>query len=280
MLTPAGDGRVRVRVALAERAAGEPGEQTRRARGARPARCAAFTVAPAVHAAPVGGFSRPSSSLTVGLTSPAPFRIGTTLQLKYGQDIAERAVRVRGADRAVEVVVGPSQVEQEPALAGAGVVGELVEEFVQHREAARQLRERRAQFLGGGPELVDDGQDLARERPDLVLDDRGGLDESRLRGFLAGAERLGERLQLLERRAEHARGRGELAQALLGLAERAGQQVQRALDVLFLFGEGLEHRVGGDDQLGQLLVLAAQRFDQQPEVVDRVRDARMAGIEL
>ena len=44
----------------------------------------AFTVAPPVQDDPVGALSRPSSSLTVGLTSPAPFRIGTTLQLKYG----------------------------------------------------------------------------------------------------------------------------------------------------------------------------------------------------
>ncbi len=194
--------------------------------------------------------------------------------------MAERAVRVGGADGAVEVVVGPVQEEQEPALLGAGVVGELVEEFVQHREAARQLREGFAQFLGRGPDLVDDGQDLARERPDLVLEDRSCLDRELPLGFLCRSGRLRERLQLLERGAEDVRGHGELAEAGPGLGQRAGQQMQRGLHALVLFGEDFEHRVGGVDQLRDLLVLAAHRFQQQPEVMDRAGDLRMTNREL
>ena len=59
------------------------------------------------------------------------------------------------------------------------------------------------------------------------------LMNSRCEATSAGADRLGERLQLLQRRAEHARGRGELAQPLLGLAERAGQQAAACFRTLW-----------------------------------------------
>ena len=47
-----------------------------------------------------------------------------------------------------------------------------------------------------------------------------------------------------------------------------------------LLGEGREHRVGGADQLGELFVLAADRFHQQPEVVDRAGDVLVAALQF
>ena len=61
-------------------------------------------------------------------------------------------MRVGRAHHAVEVVIGPVKEEQEAALLGAGVVRELVEEFVQDREDGGQLGERFGQRLRVGAE--------------------------------------------------------------------------------------------------------------------------------
>ena len=87
-------------------------------------------------------------------------------------------------------------------------------------------------------------------------------------------------MQLAQRRPQHVGGDGELAEAATRLRQRAGEQAQRALHVLVLLGEHREHGVRGVDQLRQLLVLAAERFDQQAEVVDRARDVRVADFQL
>src|SRR6185437_5972614 len=127
--------------------------------------------------------------------------------------------------------------------------GELVEEFVEYREALFEAWEGFAQFLQRRLELVDDRQDLARERTDFVLDDRRARLEQRARGDLCGRERIGKRLELGQGRPRHGRCLCELAEPALCLGQCARQQVQRSLEALVLFGEGLEDGVGGIDHL-------------------------------
>ena len=179
-------------------------------------------------------------------------------------------MRVGGADRAVEVVVGPIEEEQEPTAIDTGVVGELVEEFVQHREAARQLRERFAQFLGGGPDLVDDGQDLARERPDLVLEDRRGLDASspaRLppRGRVA----LANGCSSFSVGPSTFAAVASLPRPCLALPSAPGSRRSVLSTLCSSLANVLKTALEDSTSSAQLLVLAAERFDQQPEVVDR-----------
>src|SRR5262249_43818713 len=115
---------------------------------------------------------------------------------------AKRAVRISRAQDAVGVVVGPVEEEHEAALARSRVVSELVEEFVDHAEAARQLREGFAELPGRGSDRVDDWEDLARERTDLVLDDRRRRFDGLFGGFLSGSERGCEWRERVQRGAD------------------------------------------------------------------------------
>ena len=177
-------------------------------------------------------------------------------------------------------MVVPVEEEEEAGLARSGVVGELVEEFVEHGEARREFGEGFAELLRGWPQFVHYRQDFAGERAHLVLDDRGRRLRQPACRFVGRAESARERLELLEGWAEHFRGRRELAEAGSGLAQRCRQQLQRFLEVRVLLGERREHRVRRVHQLRELLVLAAERFGQQAEVVDRAGDVRVPDFEL
>src|SRR5205823_1524686 len=145
----------------------------------------------------------------------------------------------------------------------------LVEEIVEDREDGGELGERFSQGLRVGPQARDRRQDLAREGPDLIADHGCRFLGEAARGLVGGAERARERAQLVQRRSQQARRDGRLAEAAAGLRERAREQVQQALHVAVLLGEDREHGVRGVDQLRELLVLSAERFHQQAEVVDR-----------
>ncbi len=85
----------------------------------------------------------------------------------------------------------------------------------------------------------------------------------------------------MQRRAEHVRSAvASLPRPTPVLCSAPGSSFSVLCEVRVLLGEGREHGVGGVDELGELLVLAAERFHQQPEVVDRARDVRVADFEL
>jgi len=86
--------------------------------------------------------------------------------------------------------------------------------------------------------------------------------------------------QLVQRGPQQARRDGRLAEPAAGLRERARQQVQQALHVAVLLGEHREDGIRGIHQLRELLVLSAERFHQQAEVVDRARDVGVADFHL
>ena len=74
-------------------------------------------------------------------------------------------------------------------------------------------------------------------------------------------------------------GRRELAEALFGLAQSARAAAAACAATFWSSLANVANTALEDvDQLGQLLVLAAERFHQQPEVVDRARDVRVARI--
>ena len=64
------------------------------------------------------------------------------------------------------------------------------------------------------------------------------------------------------------------------LCSAPGSSCSVLLEARVLLGERREHGVGGVDQLRELLVLAAERFDQQAEVVDRARHVGVADFQL
>src|SRR5205807_6927636 len=121
---------------------------------------------------------------------------------------------------------------------------------------------------------------FACERTDLIAEDGRRLQRQPARGFVGRLERDRERVQLAKRGSQHGARGGELAESRARLRERARQQVQRALPVRVLLREDLKDGVRGVDELGELLVLAAQRFDQKAEVVDRAGDVGVAYFQL
>ena len=76
-----------------------------------------------------------------------------------------------------------------------------------------------------------------------------------------GREVAGERPQPLERRAELGGQRARLRERLLGLVERAREQPQRLAQRGLLRREGLEVRVGGVHEGGELLVAPASAVE-------------------
>ena len=104
--------------------------------------------------------------------------------------------------------------------------------------------------------------------------------ESFLVAFCAGASAFANGSQLRQRRPERVGGGLDLGQFVARLFQRPRQQVQRPAEVGVLLGEGREHRVGGAHQLGELFVLAADGFHQQPEVVDRLGDVLVAALQF
>ena len=152
-------------------------------------------------------------------------------------------MRVALRDDAVEVVVGPIEVEQEVALIGPGVVGELVEEFVDHRERGRQLREACVKSFSEGSSCSSTGRIWRKSGLTSFL--RIGvvvLKEART-AFCAGASSVAKGSSACSVLAGNANGGGELAEAVVGLFEHAGQLVQGFLHLAVLLREGREHGV-------------------------------------
>ena len=191
----------------------------------------------------------------------APHRPVGVLEVEHGR------ARVRA----------PRGPEQERPRGARRVVGELVEEAVQHPEAARQPRRHDREVVRGGAEVADGRLNVPGERPDLVADDRRGLVEERLRLAQRRGEVARERAAALERGAQLGGQRAGLAQRLLGLVERAGEQPQRLAQRGLLGGEGLEVRVRRVHQRGKLLVARRERGRELLEVVDHVPDVLAAG---
>ena len=110
------------------------------------------------HSAAVGGLSRPTSRFTLGLTFGRLSSSGRTSQLKY--------TRLRPIGPCASAVLttllrswlAQCEEEQEAVLAFARVVGELVEEFVEHLEADRELRQRFGEAFGRGPSSLTTGR--------------------------------------------------------------------------------------------------------------------------
>ena len=112
-----------------------------------------------------------------------------------------RAVAVLVREDVRQRVVGPGQPE-EVAAALRRVVGELVEELVQHLEALVEPRQRRLEVGRRRPKRRRRGRGLLRERADLVAQHRRrGLGE-RLERAQRRRQTGGRRLELVERRAE------------------------------------------------------------------------------
>ena len=77
-------------------------------------------------------------------------------------------------------VVGRPRAPEQVALPVAGrVVGELLKKRVQDLEAAGQAGVHRRQVLGGGPQVAHGRLGVARERPQLVADDRRRVAQER-----------------------------------------------------------------------------------------------------
>ena len=96
----------------------------------------------------------------------------------------------------------------------------------------RELRERFGELLGVGLEFVDHRQDFARERADLVLDDRRRRVRT-ARAWLRWPGRAPARTARARAASGRARWRrvASLPRPLPRLVQRARQQVQRALEV-------------------------------------------------
>src|SRR4051794_27190107 len=188
----------------------------------------------------------------------------------------DRAVGVLRAEHRRADVVQPRGPEQVALVVAGRVVGQRVEQVVGRLQDRGEAGRQRREVAGGRAQDLHRRLRVAREGPQLLLDDRRrGLQEGP-RLLQRRAERAGAGTQAAERRAEHPAELVGLGDGLVGLGQRAGQQLQRLAELGVLVGEGLEDGVGGVDERRELLVLGADRAHQLLEVVDRARDVLTA----
>ena len=251
----------------------------------RPKLGAAFCISrPAAPGAGRGvrGHTSSRSGASSSCTSVAELRVAEhdvlehlqALAADHDEAAADRPVRVLvGEDRRPEVV-DPRGPEQEALVACAGrVVGERVDQPVDDLERRDQVGRERGEVAQRRPQLLDRRARGAHERPDLVLDDRRRLAQERPRLRPAPGRARGRRAAA-PRASGRARRRASvvLPSALWVASASTGSSSQRRAQVRVLVGERGEDGVGAVDELGELVVLAAQLLDEQREVVDDALD--------
>ena len=192
------------------------------------------------------------------------------------QAAAQRTVCVLLCPQAGARVTEPGRPEQVALLGAARVVGQGVEERVEHLERVRQLRSDDGQVLRGPPRVAHRGLHVARERAYLVADDRRRGSQERTRFAEGGSESSGARAQLAQRGTEVAGQRPEAGERGARLLERAREQAQRLAQVVVLRGDRLEVRVRRVDQRGKIAVLRPELGRQLLEVADRPLDVAAA----
>lgn len=195
------------------------------------------------------------------------FRAGTGDLEHAAQD---RAIRVLETEGAVEIVVGPGQIEEVALGAAFRLVGELIEEGVESAEAVAKAPHRLFQRFGTPVGLTQHRTDFTRERPDPLADRFGRLAEQLLSSLEGGRRglRLGD--QLGQRRQRHLREFVRAGQPGLGGAQRRREFFERLFNRCLLVGEVAEPLVGGGDEGSDLLVVLAEFGGQFAEVMDHL----------
>ena len=188
----------------------------------------------------------------------------------------DRAQRILAGEDRVRDVVEPGEIEHVALGSARRVVREAVEERVQHLERRRQVRRRVGELGGRRGQLLHDRRRDSRERPQLVLDDRGRLQQERTGRDERWAERASARPQRAERRSGLVGERLRLTERSVRVAQRGRQQRDRALQVRVLVREALEDLVRAVDERRQLLVARGERVREDAEVVDRAADVLAA----
>ena len=191
--------------------------------------------------------------------------------------VADRAVRVLGREHRRRQVVGPREPEQVALVGVAGrVVGERVEQVVEALERPREVRRDGGEVAQRRAQLLDGRQRGARERAQLVADDRRRRAQERphLRSVGPSARAAGRSASSVG--PSSSASAFALAERGLRHLQRGRQLAQRLADRRVLAGEAGEDRVGADDEVGDRVVLVAQLLRHQREVVDRALDVRRA----
>ena len=167
----------------------------------------------------------------------------------HEQTLDDRSLRVLEARERQRVMTQPRPPEQVALLRAARLlVGERVEQRVQHLHRACQRRRGSIELRGSEAEDLGQRLDRHRERAKLVLDHRRRVLEQRRGGMERRSERVRERQQPAQRDRALVGERLRLAERLRRLLKRRRQQRQRLLEVRSLRRDRREVRVRRVDQ--------------------------------
>jgi hypothetical protein len=180
----------------------------------------------------------------------------------------DRPVRVLKRPQGRPGVGAPCAPVQERLGRARRVVGERVEEGVQHLEAASEPRRDHREVRARAAQVANRRLYVTGEGADLVADDRRGLAEERARLAQRRSQLAGERPEPLQRGTELVGQRARLLQRRLGLRQRTRELAQGRPQRTLLRGERLEVRVRRVDQRRELAVTPGERGREQLEIVD------------